>query len=448
MDIRRLSIIAFAALTLAPPPGIAAHVGGSFSPGPPAWAEFARGPSIAHEASRSSAEGHDMSSSAAADARKAQGRELWRAHRDQLDFDPHGQLVVRDEIIAFAPSTSALNTATFQGFAVRRQQMLSALGAALFVLTPPRGLSAKRALKQLRSSDPEGAYDYNHIYFQTAAPRSPTGKAHASTTNSTPDSAREAGAVVRIGLIDGGVEASHPALRGLTVRAHGCDGTPRPSEHGTAVASLLPLRPGEPERTATRIELYTADVYCGAPTGGAADTLSEALAWLVDQQVAVINVSLVGPPNALLQRVVQMATDRGHLIVAAVGNDGPGAAPLYPAAYPGVVAVTGVDQHNKVLIEAGRGPYVHFAAPGADIGAAHLPEGLADVRGTSFAAPVVAALLAARLDRPNKAQAAAALSELEAQALDLGAPGFDPIYGYGCLGCKGMPAVAATNRAP
>ncbi len=458
---RFFSITVLAALTLVPLPRAAAHgVGGSFGAGPPAWAgspawagppSWAEVPRSASGERGSSADSHGAHGepySASAEARKTQAHELWRAHRDQLDFDPDGQLVVRDEILAFAPSGSALSSATSQGFAVRRQQALAGLGSDLFVLTPPHGLSARRALKRLRSSDPEGAYDYNHIYFQTASARVPSVTANAGAARSTHESSHIGGTVLRIGLIDGGVETDHAALRDLTVRAHGCNGTQRPSEHGTAVASLLPSKQEESGRTGTRIELFAADVYCGAPAGGAADALSEALAWLVDQQVAVINVSLVGPPNALLQRMVQIATDRGHLIVASVGNDGPAAAPLYPAAYPGVVAVTGVDRNDKVLMEAGRGPYVHFAAPGADIEAARVPEGSADVRGTSFAAPIVAALLAARLERPDKAQAAKALRELEAQALDLGAPGVDPVYGYGCLGCERALPIAATHPAP
>src|SRR3546814_15328799 len=80
--------------------------------------------------------------------------------------------------------------------------------------------------------------------------------------------------------------------------------------------------------------------------------------------VPVINVSLVGPPNLLVRTAVTAVQRRGLIVVAAVGNDGPAAAPLYPAAYPGVVAVTGVDSNNRVLSEAGRGPHVDFAAPG------------------------------------------------------------------------------------
>lgn len=444
MSRRRLSRIVLVALTLAPLPGIAGHgVGGGFGGGPPSWAAGAAGPLGARGILADPAGLRGASS--AAEARNAQMHELRRAHPDRLEFDPQDQLVVRDEIVAVAPSASALDGARSQGFTVRRQQVLNSLGLEVFILTPPHGLSARRALKRLRASDPEGGYDYNHIYFQSGSIRLSTAFPHAAGVGPASESLPKAGTVLRIGLVDGGVEASHSALHGLTVRAHGCDGTPRPSPHGTAVASLLPGQLAESER----VELYAADVYCGEPTGGAVDALSEAIAWLVDQRVAVINVSLVGPPNALLQRVVQIATERGHLIVAAVGNDGPAAPPLYPAAYPGVVAVTGVDRNNKVLVEAERGPYVHFAAPGADIEAARLPEGSADIRGTSFASPTVAALLAARLARPDRVRAAEALHELEAQALDLGAPGFDPVYGYGCLGCEStQPQTAATHRAP
>jgi subtilisin family serine protease len=165
----------------------------------------------------------------------------------------------------------------------------------------------------------------------------------------------------------------------------------------------------------------------------------------MQENVAVINVSLVGPPSTLLQRVIELASARGHLIVAAVGNDGPSAPPLYPAAYPGVVAVTAVDRADKVLIEAGRGQFIAFAAPGADIEAASLPSGYSPVRGTSFAAPIVAGRLALQLERPDRAAAERAVSELATAAIDLGRPGRDSVYGNGCVGCA--PRKAAVEAA-
>ncbi|HCZ47585.1 MAG TPA: hypothetical protein DCZ11_01105, partial [Gammaproteobacteria bacterium] len=107
--------------------------------------------------------------------------------------------------------------------------------------------------------------------------------------------------------------------------------------------------------------------------------------------------------------------------------------PLYPAAYPGVVGVTAVDGRRRVLPEAGRGPHVSFAAPGADLAAASA-DGYTVVRGTSYAAPVVAGLLAARAGEPASDGARQALSALVATATDLGSPGRDPIFGHGLVG--------------
>ena len=74
-------------------------------------------------------------------------------------------------------------------------------------------------------------------------------------------------------------------------------------------------------------------MYCGQPLGGAVEAVSAALGWMVSERVAVINMSLVGPRNEFMERVVKALVGRGHLIVAAVGNDGPAAPPLFPASY-------------------------------------------------------------------------------------------------------------------
>ena len=108
----------------------------------------------------------------------------------------------------------------------------------------------------------------------------------------------------------------------------------------------------------------------------------------------MINISLVGPQNRIVQRAVQALRARGIEIVAAVGNDGPAAPPQYPASYPGVVAVTGVDARGRALPEAGKASHLDFAAPGAEMAAALPGQGYAKVRGTSFAAPLATSRLA------------------------------------------------------
>jgi subtilisin family serine protease len=138
----------------------------------------------------------------------------------------------------------------------------------------------------------------------------------------------------------------------------------------------------------------------------------------------------------VLARIVASLTARGYAIVAAVGNDGPAAPPLYPASYPRVIGVTGVDAQHRVLLEAARGAQVMFAAPGADMAAGGPAGAYVAVRGTSFAAPIVAALLAQRLSQPDASSAAAAVQALAQGAIDLGPPGKDLTYGYGLLGAE------------
>ena len=173
-------------------------------------------------------------------------------------------------------------------------------------------------------------------------------------------------------------------FRDSLIRAWGCDNHAVPAAHGTAVASLLVGRSELFHGVHPDAELYAADVYCGRPTGGAVDTLVAAFGWMVQEGVPVINVSLVGPKNAMLERVIADLIAAGYIVVAAVGNDGPAAPPLYPASYQHVVGVTAVDAHRHVLIEAAHGPQVMFASPGADLAAAGSDHGYAAVRGTWF----------------------------------------------------------------
>jgi subtilisin family serine protease len=381
---------------------------------------------------------------------------LIRGNREIVDADPNGEPVVRNEILGLAPSDAALDHARSLGFIVDREQSIGGMSFRLVVFRAPQGMSTKKALRTLREADPSGSYDYNHIYSGGGATggRAPSRGGRETTEptghdarTSLPPAANPAQSGVRIGLLDSGVDVTHPVFRESVVHAWGCDSRAVPAAHGTAVASLLIGRGEVFHGVHPDAELYAADVYCGLPTGGAVDAVADALAWLVREHVPVINVSLVGPPNVMLENVVRMVIARGHVIVAAVGNDGPAAPPLYPASYPDVVGVTAVDARQRALIEAGRGRQVKFAAPGADMAAANPSQTFASVRGTSFASPIVAGLLAEQLHELNKAAAQQAVADLARRALDLGAPGPDPIYGFGLVGADLRPEIALVGRA-
>ncbi len=360
--------------------------------------------------------------------------ELLRTQRANVERDPAGQPILRAEVVSFDPTDDALDRARAAGFQVTRERVLEGLDSRVVVLRAPEGMTTRRALARLRDLDPQGAYDYNHIYLDSGEVGSGarTIRLAAASESGVPAGASAGG--LKVGLVDGGVDVTHPVFKGAVIHQYGCEGKQVPSPHGTAVASLLVGKSDPFSGAAPGAELYAADVYCGLGTGGAADAVVDAIAWIARQHVAVINVSLVGPKNVLLEKVVRLVIARGHIIVAAVGNDGPAAPPLYPASYPDVVGVTGVDARRKVLIEACRGNQVDFAAPGADMAAADLSPTFAAVRGTSFAAPIVAGLLAATLHEPDREAAAKAIEALASQAVDLGPRGVDKTYGAGLVG--------------
>jgi subtilisin family serine protease len=359
------------------------------------------------------------------EVRRFKIRQLVRANRRTVDTDPNGEPIVRSEILALGATDDALVQAESRGFVVDRQQSIAAADIRLLVLKAPVGLSTQKALRGLRDADPKGLYDYNHIYSGGGAVWADPSPTEVQQNNLPIGLARPH---IRIGLLDTGVDVTHPVFRDSLLHTWGCGERRLPSAHGTAVASLLVAH--------ASADLYAADVYCDAPTGGAVDAIVAAFGWMAQEQVSVINVSLVGPKNILLERVVNALLARGHVLVAAVGNDGPAAPPLYPAAYDGVVGVTAVDSRRRVLIEAERGPQVTFAALGADIKAANLDHGYSEVRGTSFAAPTVAALLAAPLLAPDKDAARAAIAQLAKSAIDLGPAGKDFTYGFGLVGAE------------
>lgn len=366
--------------------------------------------------------GRDVRSFAVARTERLQ--DVVAAHPDLLEMTEAGP-AVRGEIIALDPSERTLAAAREAGFAIAGEQEIEGLGIRSVTLRAPAGLSLRRALARLRRKAPEGEFTANHLHGQS-------GPAAASLTASTLAVQGNAGSAP-IGIIDGGV-AAHPTLAGPIEQRGFARGAPRGSAHGTAIASLIAGR-GAVRGAAPRAGLLVADVYGSDPAGGNALALARALGWMAQRRVKIVAVSLVGPSNPLVQRAVAAAAARGVQVVAAVGNDGPAAPPAYPASYPGVIAVTGVDGRNRALIEAGRSLHLDYAAPGADIIAAAPGGGTAPVRGTSYAVPFVAA-------RAWRAASAGASirATLDAEAQDLPPRGTDRRFGRGlvCGSCRTM----------
>lgn len=353
-----------------------------------------------------------------ADSRIGRMRDLVRAHPDLLEMTDVGP-AVRGEIIAVDPDPVALAAAREAGFTIVAEDDFQGLGLRSVTLAAPRGLSLEEAMERLEDAAPRGDFTANHIHMRSGA--APVSAAAAAAL-----AQGGGGGHPEIGIIDGGVGA-HASITGGVEQKGFAAGAPAASAHGTAVASLA-VGTGPVEGAAPGADLLVADVYGRDPRGGNALAVSRALAFMAARDVPVVGVSLVGPANPLVARIVEKVLARGTRIVAAVGNDGPAAPPAFPASYKGVIAVTGVDARDRALIEAGRALHLDYAAPGADIAAADVSGRLKEVRGTSYAVPLVAG----RLARTGSVAA------LNAEAEDLGPKGPDKRFGRGlvCGNCR------------
>ena len=321
-----------------------------------------------------------------ADLRKERLNALIRANRAILDRDAEGQPVRRGELVAADPDAASLAAAERAGFRIVADETAGDLGVRMVTLAVPRAMNVRDGLKALRNAAPGLDADYNHVF-------EPAGGALLPASSAALAALAPVRSGTRIAMIDGGV-ASHPSLARASIEQRGFAGPAQPTGHGTAIGSLLVGDQGPFRGAARGASLFVGDVYGGNPAAGSATAIVRALAWAASKQPSVINISLVGPANKTLARAIGALRTRGISLVAAVGNDGPASPPQYPASYPGVIAVTGVDGANRALREAGRAAHLDFAAPGADLAAALPGKGYTEVRGTSFAAPLVAARLA------------------------------------------------------
>jgi hypothetical protein len=359
---------------------------------------------------------------------------LMRGNRESIDLDERGEPAVRGVLVASGVDAAMIARARKDGFALIDRERIEGLDLDIARFRVPDGRSLGRARKQLAKLLPDAEVDVDNIYFASGRDGAAGGALpHAALATAT----ATGGGGASLGLIDGGV-AAHPSLVGRVEQRGFAKDAPSASRHGTAVASLL-IGTGSVRGAAPGQRLLAADVYGTDPAGGNASAIARALGWLVQNGVAVTTISLVGPDNKLLSTAVGRAQQRGMMIVAAVGNDGPAAPPAYPASYRGVLAVTGVDAKGRALVEAGRALHVDFAAPGDQVLAATGATSTDRLRGTSFAAPLVAGRLALRYPAPAIDRIGPAITALVMEAGDLGKPGRDKIYGHGliCGTCGG-----------
>lgn len=397
-------------------------------------------------------------------------------------YAPGEVLVELRQGVAIAPLAARL------GFDVLEERPIALLGAIVYRLKVRDGRTVPAVLARLRRETPIATAQPNWLYqlqqeaaappatlapppevaatsppqgAPTAAPPepAPTQAAPAAPPplpgQYAPDKLRLAGAHeratgrgVRVAVIDAAVDAAHPELaKALEARFDALDGAdPAPTAHGTAMAGAI-VAQARLTGVAPGARLLAARAFGRPAVGGVAQGASLAilrsLDWSVTSGAKVVSMSFAGPADALLSRALAAARERGVVAVAAAGNAGPTSPPLYPAADPSVVALTASDAEDRVLPAANRGAYVAAAAPGADV-LTPTPNGGYDLSsGTSVAAAQAAGVVALMLERRGDLKPQEARRILMETAVDLGAPGLDPVFGAGLLD-----AAAAVSRLP
>ncbi len=208
---------------------------------------------------------------------------------------------------------------------------------------------------------------------------------------------------VKVAVIDSGVDVSHPDLAGRvgTARDFVQEGGARPpaERHGTAVTGVIAsdrdngvgivgVAPGA-EILALR------GCWTEAGDGGqeacSSFTLAKALAFAIDARPHVINLSLGGPRDALLERLLRVALARGIVVVAACGDTG--ADDVFPGSVDGVLVVRASSSTGGGLTRAGE-----LSAPGHEI-LSTVPGGSYDFfSGSSLAAAQVSGVTALLLE--------------------------------------------------
>lgn len=320
------------------------------------------------------------------------------------------------------------------------EHVFSEIPAASVVVTPEQkqqleqtpGVASVTYDTPVQSSAQTVTYGYEKVGMRSLTPSTLTG------------------AGVKIGILDSGIDASHPDLVRRVVggeclmtiiKTNGCpDGYMDDSGHGTHVAGIIAANNNTfgTVGVAPASSLYAIKVLDGNGMGSTS-TLIAGIEWAIRQKLDMINISITAPVyEPALEKVLQKAYDSGMLIVAAAGNTGPPSSSLgssveYPAKFASVIAVSSIDANDNMDPLSSTGPEVEFSAPGVKIYSLYPGADFTTASGTSMAAPFVTGVAALYKQKYPDMTNKQIRALLQKNAKDLGTAGRDAKYGYGLV---------------
>ena len=258
---------------------------------------------------------------------------------------------------------------------------------------------------------------------------------------------------VKVAVIDTGIDATHPSLRGSVAGGTDVSGlgtsdgltlVGTSNYHGTMVASILAGRGAfEDENsgvigTAPKAQLLSVSMAFGVPGLDTDSQIAEGIIWAVDNGATVINLSLtrnsVSWPKSWDEAFLY-AFENDVVVVAAVGNLADGTEQVSaPASIPGVIAVAGVDRElNPSALSSVKGFTIGVTAPSEDLVAAYPGGEYRLWSGTSAAAPIVSGLVAMIRSMYPEMNAVNVVNRVIQSARKVGFEGYSNSYGHGII---------------
>lgn len=244
-----------------------------------------------------------------------------------------------------------------------------------------------------------------------------------------------------VGVIDSGVDSSHPdlknrALTGIGYRnGEAISDTTDTLGHGTAVAGIIAAEMGNSIGISGvagnyDIKVLPIKVFWDKNYANSSDVIS-AIDYAITQGVDVINLSLGSDiPSVTEEKAIKRALDAGIVVVASAGNNGDSSY-SYPASYSGVLSVGAIKENDKRALFSNYNDKVSIVAPGYRVLSTSLNGAYGLFDGTSFSAPYVSGIAAFLMANDPFLENKDINKILMQTSVDLGVKGRDPYYGFG-----------------
>ena len=249
---------------------------------------------------------------------------------------------------------------------------------------------------------------------------------------------KDAGRVVKVAILDTGVDASHDSLSGINITEISLLDESYAHEnlgHGTGIASVIAGQEEDFMGIAPSSEILSVRVLNESGEGDSF-TVAKGIVAAVEQGADIINLSLGGMNGSIvMDNAIEYAKSNNVLMVSAVGNEGVQGV-SFPARHKDVVAVTSVDAKSRVSTFSNYGEAVDIAAPGVGVVTAWGENEFVQFSGTSIAAAFVTGALASELSYSKYDDKENALIALYANADEAEKPGVDIWAGRGVLNVR------------